>query len=136
MKAAKGTVIKIRHSEIINEDGTLFTKNLRKAKQEFILTCGTDGIQEFLPEFTFMGFRYAEIKADKPIEIIGLESVVLTSDAKITGSFACSDKLLTRLQQNIEWGQRSNFIDIPIMPNGKTHQLESGIYTFECEKII
>ncbi|MCM1113860.1 MAG: glycoside hydrolase family 78 protein [Clostridium sp.] len=113
VSADKGTVIKIRHSEIINEDGTLFTKNLRKAKQELTLICGTDGVQEFMPEFTFMGFRYAEIKADKPIEIIDLESVVLTSDAKITGSFACSDKLLTRLQQNIEWGQRSNFIDIP-----------------------
>lgn len=113
VSADKGTVIKIRHSEIINEDGTLFTKNLRSAKQELTLICGTDGTQEFLPEFTFMGFRYVEIKADKPIEIIDLESVVLTSDAKITGSFACSDKMLTKLQQNIEWGQRSNFIDIP-----------------------
>ena len=69
VKAAKGTVIKIRHSEIINEDGTLFTKNLRKAKQELILTCGTDGIQEFLPEFTFMGFRYAKIKADSRLKL-------------------------------------------------------------------
>lgn len=111
--ADKGTVIKIRHSEIINEDGTLFTKNLRKAKQELTLVCGTNGFQDFLPEFTFMGFRYAEITADKPIEIIDLESIVLTSDAKVTGSFACSNKMLTKLQQNIEWGQRSNFIDIP-----------------------
>lgn len=111
--ASKGTAITIRHGEILNDDGSLFTQNLRKAKQTLHLICGTDGEQEFSPRFTFMGFRYAEIKADRPIKLLGLESIVLTSNAPPIGSFSCSNPLLTRLQQNIQWSQRSNFIDIP-----------------------
>jgi alpha-L-rhamnosidase len=111
--APRGTTITIRHSEILTEDGSLFTKNLRKAKQQLTLVCGKDGVQEFLPRFTFMGFRYVEVKTDRSVKILEVESIVLTSDAKKTGEFSCSDPLLTRLQQNIQWGQRSNFIEIP-----------------------
>lgn len=108
-----GTAITIRHGELIDEQGKLFVKNLRKAKQTLTLICGRDGIQEFHPQFTFMGFRYAEISADKPIRVVKLESIVLTSDAKEIGKFSCSDTLLTKFQNNIAWGQRSNFIEIP-----------------------
>ena len=30
-----------------------------------------------------------------------------------TGSFTCSDSRVNRLQQNIQWSQRDNFLDIP-----------------------
>ena len=113
VNAKKGTTIVIRHAEILNNDGSLFTKNLRKAKQQLTLICGEAGEQTFTPQFTFMGFRYIQIEASDSIEIIELESIVLTSDAQKTGSFTCSDPLLSRFQENIEWGQRSNFIDIP-----------------------
>lgn len=113
VRAAKGTVITIRHGEILNNDGTLFTKNLRRAKQTLTLICGKSGLNEFLPRFTFMGFRYTEVSATAPIKIQKIESIVLTSNCKPIGEFKCSDEKLTRLQQNIQWGQRSNFIDIP-----------------------
>ena len=113
VEAKKGTVIKIRHGEILDGNGDLFTKNLRGAKQELTLVCGKDGIEEFCPRFTFMGFRYAEVTSSAPINIIHIESIVLTSDCKEIGSFSCSDELLTKLWSNITWGQKSNFIDIP-----------------------
>lgn len=113
INAPKDTTITIRHSEIVNENGSLFTENLRSAKQQLTLICGKDGYQEFLPRFTFMGFRYVEVKTNNPIQIVSLESIVLTSDAKAIGEFSCSDPLLTRLHQNIQWSQLSNFIEIP-----------------------
>lgn len=113
VKAKRGTTITVRHGEILDEQGRLFTKNLRKAKQTLTLVCGTDGENTFTPRFTFMGFRYAEITADSDFEIIKLESAVLTSDCNPIGTFSCSDEKLNRLFQNIQWGQRSNFIDIP-----------------------
>ena len=113
VKAKRGTTITVRHGEILDEQGRLFTKNLRKAKQTLTLFCGTDGENTFAPRFTFMGFRYAEITADSEFEIVKLESAVLTSDCKPIGTFSCSDEKLNRLFQNIQWGQRSNFIDIP-----------------------
>jgi alpha-L-rhamnosidase len=35
------------------------------------------------------------------------------SDMEPTGAFTCSDERINRLQQNIVWGQRGNFIDVP-----------------------
>ena len=113
VKAKRGTTITVRHGEILDESGRLFTKNLRGAKQTLTLVCGHDGENFFAPRFTFMGFRYAEITADSDFEVVKAESVVLTSDCKPIGEFSCSDGKLNRLFQNIQWGQRSNFIDIP-----------------------
>lgn len=113
VEAPKGTVITLRHAEILDRDGGLFIKNLRTAKAELKLICGQDGRNEFSPRFTFMGFRYVEIKASRAVRVCEIESIVLTGDCKLTGDFTCSDPLLDRLYQNIQWGQRSNFIDIP-----------------------
>lgn len=113
VNAAKGAVVTICHGEILADDGSLFTENLREAKQTLTFICGVDGMNTFSPQFTFMGFRYAEVTATESVEIVTIESIVLTSDAKPIGSFCCSDLLLNRLQQNIQWGQISNFIDIP-----------------------
>lgn len=113
VRAAKGTVITIRHGEILKNDGTLFTKNLRGAKQTLTLFCGKNGINEFTPRFTFMGFRYAEVSTANPIRIEKIESIVLTSDCKRIGQFRCSDEKLNQLQHNVQWGQCSNFLEIP-----------------------
>ena len=112
-EAPKGTVITVRHGEIRDRDDGLFTKNLRTAKAALTLICGQDGLNEFSPRFTFMGFRYVELKADKAVKIQTLESIVLTSDCERIGDFSCSNPLLNRLYQNTQWGQSSNFVDIP-----------------------
>ncbi len=112
-EAARGTVITIRHAEILDRDGGLFTKNLRRAKATLTLVCGEDGRNEFSPRFTFMGFRYAEVTAAAPVHVQTIESIVLSGDCPVTGNFSCSNELLNRLYQNIQWGQCSNFIDIP-----------------------
>ena len=113
VKAARGTVITVRHAEILDAGGKLFTANLRGARQTLTLICGQDGENLFSPRFTFMGFRYAEITADGPVEILDVFSRVLTADCPVTGSFYCSNPLLNRLYQNTQWGQASNFVDIP-----------------------
>lgn len=111
--AKRGTVIKIRHAEILDTKGALFTKNLRKAKQILTFVCGTDGLNVFEPGFTFMGFRYAEVTGDKEFEIISLVSRVVSSDCEEIGFFNSSDDKLNRLYENTKWGQLSNFIEIP-----------------------
>ena len=59
-----------------------------------------------------MGFRYAGVKGvdAKDLEI---EAVALYSDVEHSGSFRCSDEMLNKLQSNITWGAKSNFVDIP-----------------------
>ncbi len=106
-----GRKIKIRHAEIMM-NGDLFVQPLRSAKQtiEYI----SDGkSEEYTPEFTYMGFRYVGVSGAESGEII-IKANALYSNLERTGDFTCSDERLNKLQQNIIWSTKSNFIDIPI----------------------
>jgi alpha-L-rhamnosidase len=59
-----------------------------------------------------MGFRYVGVKGVDPKDI-ELEAFVLHSDFEEIGSFECSNELINKLNSNIRWGGKSNFVDIP-----------------------
>ena len=106
-----GQTVRVRHAEVLRKDGTLMTDFLRSAKCEAVYVC-RDGIQEYSPRLTYMGFRYAEVTgADE--EKVKVSAFALWSDIEETGEFSCSDEDVNRLQQNIVWSARSNFMDIP-----------------------
>ncbi len=107
----RGQKILVRHAEILNPDGTLNTAFLRTAKARIEYTC-TDGAQTYAPEFTYMGFRYVSIEGITEGDV-ELSAVALYSDIPDNGGFSCSDELLNKLQSNIRWGAKSNFVDIP-----------------------
>jgi len=113
VKGQKGTKIIIRHAEMLNNDGSVYTANLRSAEatDTFILN-GADE-EEFRPLFTFHGFRYADIKIEGEAQILDICGEVMFSDLPQTGDFKCSDDLVNKLFSNILWGQRGNFLNIP-----------------------
>ena len=109
-----GTLVRMRFGEALTPDGTLYTDNLRgaEATDTYILKGG--GIETYEPHFTFHGFRYAEVTGfpGEP----GLDAItgcVLHSDTPRTGTFECSEPMVNQLVQNIDWGQRGNFLSIP-----------------------
>ena len=55
-----GDTMKLRHGEILNPDGTLYTTNLRTAKAEIVYHKGAS-LEKYRPRFTYMGFRYVEL---------------------------------------------------------------------------
>jgi alpha-L-rhamnosidase len=115
VKGQAGQVIRLRFAEMTNADGTLYTENLRTARQTDHYTCRGDPAGEtWEPRFTFHGFRYVELGGltgdPKASDVTG---VVLHSDTPRTGTFSCSDPLITKLQDNIDWGQRGNFLEVP-----------------------
>jgi alpha-L-rhamnosidase len=87
--------------------------NLRDADQK--ITYILDGTEQILePHFTFQGFRYIKITGDAvTINDDDLTAIALYSDMKPTGKFSTSDPLINQLQQNIQWGQKGNFLDVP-----------------------
>ncbi len=109
--AKKGQVIEIRHAEILNPDGTLNTSFLRSAKATVTYIC-SDGEQTFSPSFTYMGFRYVAVRGVKS-EDFQIKAIALYSDMTDRGSFECSDEMINKLQSNIRWSTKSNFVDIP-----------------------
>src|SRR5690606_19670586 len=56
-----GTAVQIRHGELLQPDGTLYTENLRGAKctDTYILRGGSE--ETWAPAFSYAGFRYAEV---------------------------------------------------------------------------
>ena len=114
VRAPAGTTVTIRFGEMLNDDGTLYTANLRSAECTDRYICKGSGEEVHEPRFTFHGFRYVELTGvcEKPVPT-DVTGIVLHSEIPATGSFECSHPLINRLQQNITWGQRGNFLEVP-----------------------
>jgi alpha-L-rhamnosidase len=109
-----GTKIRLRFAEVLNSDGTIYTDNLRTAKvtDHFILS--GQGVEQFTPQFTFHGFRYAELTGlpSKP-DINSVKAKVIHTDAPFTAHLDTGSAMINQLWSNILWGQRSNFVGLP-----------------------
>lgn len=109
--ASKGQTIIVKHAEVLNKNGDLNTVFLRSAKATLTYIC-KQGDQEFSPTLTYMGFRYISVEGID-INQIEIKGIALYSDVEQVGDFECSNALINRLQKNIIWSSKSNFVDIP-----------------------
>jgi len=108
-----GQVITLRHAEVL-EGGELGTRPLRLAEATDRYTLKGAGVEVWEPRFTFHGFRYAEVDGwPGELRPDDITAVVLHSDMERSGWFECSDPLLNRLHENVVWGMRGNFLDVP-----------------------
>lgn len=106
-----GGTLKLRHGEILNPDGSLYTTNLRKAKAEIVYHKGASP-QKYRPRFTYMGFRYVELTgADYVPGLVTAHAVY--NEMERTGDFFCENPQMNRLYQNQVWGQKSNYVEVP-----------------------
>ena len=105
-----GQTVVLRHAEVLYE-GELFVKSLRTAKATLTYHC-KDGDQTYTPRFTYMGFRYVGMTGIAP-EDLEIKAYVLHSQFDTIGTFSCSNSMINRLHENIVWGGRSNFLEIP-----------------------
>ena len=103
--------ITIRHGEILNADGSLYTANLRKAKATIVYHAGAEK-KKYRPRFTYMGFRYMELSgaAYQPGMI---RAYALHTEMERTGYFSCENPLVQKLYENQVWGQKSNYVEVP-----------------------
>ncbi|MCM1049400.1 MAG: glycoside hydrolase family 78 protein [Clostridiales bacterium] len=101
----------LRHGEILNADGSLYTANLRKAKAQIVYHKSKNN-RFYCPRFTYMGFRYVELSGCDYAEGL-LTARVLHTEMPRTGYFTCDNAKVQRLFDNQLWGQRSNYIEVP-----------------------
>lgn len=109
----QGQEVTLRHAEVLNPDGTLATRPLRRGTQRDVyVSNGRDCWWE--PRFTMHGFRYATIEGwPGTLTAEDMECRVYHSSMERTGWFDCSDALVKRLHDNTLWSMRSNFLSIP-----------------------
>lgn len=117
VRGSAGTTVALVHAEMLSDDGTVYTDNLRIAQQtdRYTLRGGTNNApQVFEPHFTYHGFRYVQVSglAARPqlTDLVGRQVNSALTDA---GTFESSSRLLTQLWQNVVWTQRDNMIGIP-----------------------
>jgi alpha-L-rhamnosidase len=117
-----GQRIVVEHTETLAADGSWFANivGINKEQTDVFVAAGAtiagadQHDDEWEPEFTFHGFRYARISGlSRPLSADDIVAVVLASDLEQTGSFTASDARLDRLHQNVVWSQRGNFLSVP-----------------------
>jgi len=112
--SAPGQRIVLEHTETLAADGSWFVNIVGINKEQTDVFIAAGGADEWEPEFTFHGFRYARISGlTTSLAADDVIAVVLASDLEQTGSFAASDPRLDRLHQNVVWSQRGNFLTVP-----------------------
>ncbi|MFM7184352.1 MAG: family 78 glycoside hydrolase catalytic domain [Planctomycetota bacterium] len=114
--APSGTVITLRHGEMLHPDGRLMTENLRRARAIDTYTCKGGGVEVWSPRFTYHGFQFVELTGLPAGTLPPLDTVTglaVHNDTPMVGRFACSDDLLTRFWRNTTWTQRANFVEVP-----------------------
>ena len=104
-----GDTIRIRYAERLNDDGTLYTDNLRDAKSEDVYICGNTKAA-WHPAFVTHGFRYVEVKGPAT----AIAACTVNDEMEQTGDFACSDSILNKVVRNARHGIASNYKGMPV----------------------
>jgi len=148
VKGKAGDEISFCHAEVLDSDGNFYNENYRAAKAtaNYIL----DGQKtSYKPRFTFYGFRYIRIEefpTDIELKTDNFTAITVHSDLKRTGYFECSNEKVNRLFENIIWGQKSNFLDVPTDCPQRDERLgwtgdaqvftKAASYNFDVEKFF
>jgi len=110
----RGDVVRLRYAEMLNDDGTIYTANLRGAPQIDTFTLAGGGVENLTTYFTYHGFRYVEVTGvEAPLKKEALQGLVFHSDSPLVGRFECSDPLLNQIWENVLWTQRANLMSSP-----------------------
>ncbi|MBP9003415.1 MAG: family 78 glycoside hydrolase catalytic domain [Candidatus Hydrogenedentes bacterium] len=111
----KDQAVVVRHAERLQpEDGMIYTESLRKAKATDTYIPAEDGKMTVEPRFTFHGFQYVEVTGvETPPALEDVVGVVVHSEIPRTAWFETDHPLLNRLHENIVWGQKGNYLEVP-----------------------
>ncbi len=116
----KGQQIIIQAAEYCDKNGKISYDNIHLFYpygfcQRDIYTCKGDGVEEYVPSFTYHGARYfLVIGLDKEqISEDTLTMLVTNSDLAERGNFSCSDEIANALQRNTRISTLANFVYFP-----------------------
>ena len=113
VSAPPGTKLTLRHAEMRNLDGTIYTSSPRGAATDTYV-CKGGGVEEWQPRFTLHKFRYVELTGLKAAPgADAVTGIVIGPDVARAGTFACSDERLNRLMTDIDTGLRGNLVGVP-----------------------
>jgi len=119
-----GTKVKMKHGEKLYPDGSVNLSNIdyffnpQHQAEDFqtdMYILKGDGIETYMPRFTYHGFQYVEVFSDKPISLDAnsLEAVAINTDLKSIGSFESSNPILDKIYKATQNSYLGNLHGIP-----------------------
>lgn len=123
-KPCRGQRITIWHSEYL-ADGQfdkrtiLFdrpeTQFYKEYAQKTVYLAKGEELEEYLPSFTYYGFRYAFVEGIRPDQAVPelLTFEVMHSDLRSIGGFSCSDPVANTLMEMVKRTDLANFYYFP-----------------------
>ncbi len=116
VEARRGDVVDLSFAEMLDKDGNFYNENYRSAKAQYRYICH-EGRQTYHPRLTFYGFRYVRINefpgGSCRAAVEDFRAIAVYSNMRRTGYLRCSNPKLNRLFDNVVWGQKGNFLDVP-----------------------
>lgn len=130
-QADEGTVLTALPAEMLNDmnglkkrgndgpEGSVYRVNLRAGYKNGRLVkytfAKTEDPVDYVPRFTFFGYRYVSVTATGKVRIVGMRSIPVTSISQQMelGRLETGVKAVNQLISNVRWGQRSNYLSVP-----------------------
>ncbi|MDR0757605.1 MAG: family 78 glycoside hydrolase catalytic domain [Tannerella sp.] len=109
-----GQTVRLRYGEWLYDDGSLYTDNLRAAKQIDLYRPAGEATISWEPRFTYHGFRYVEVDGlTQAPQLDNLLGRVIASSSPVVSTFECSDRDVNKLWSNIRWTLWGNLTSVP-----------------------
>jgi alpha-L-rhamnosidase len=113
-----GQEITILCTEVLDKEGNLDPSSTgikaTKVIQTLKYTCHGQGVEVWQPQFTYFGFRYAQVSGlNAPPKKDFIKGKVLYSAVKVVGEFECSEKNINKLHELSRWTILGNIHGIP-----------------------
>jgi len=142
-----GSSILMKYAEMVHEDGSLNTINLRSARAADHYILKGNGTETYQPRFTYHGFRYVQVILDGcSLLEESLTGIVVRSAVSSTGVFQCSDPLINAIQNACQWTEGSNLHSLPtdcpqrderlFWLNDMTVRCEEAMYNFDVSSLF
>ncbi len=146
LTAKAGDKVALSFAEVLDKNGNFYNENYRTAKCQYVYIC-KDGHQTFKPTLTFYGYRYIRVDSfPEQITADSFTSVAVYSQLKRTGHIESSDGMLNQFVNNVLWGQRSNFLDVPTDCPQRDERMgwagdaqvfiRAATYNYDCESFF
>lgn len=120
LQGEKGDRIVLTHSEELTEDGHLFRDTLRGATacDEYIFSGDDRDLHNWIPEFTYHGFRYARIEGARFVDgLYNIEAIELRNETDKATTFRCGNALINAIHNICVATEKANehsiFTDCP-----------------------
>lgn len=151
VKGSEGTVVRLKHGELLNEDGTV---NMANIDYHYRPTDASDPFQTdivilsgkedcFKPKFNYKGFQYVEVSSSAPLQLSkdNLIAIEMHSDVLQTGFWHSSSDLLNKIWEATNSSYLANLFGYPTdcpqrEKNGWTGDahiaIETGLFNFDA----